>query len=370
MAYTAFGALSAAQKRVWATEVSIAGRDQNFWMSNGFVGKSTADMSRPIHKITDLTTTERGRVCVMQLVLELQNDGVVDDNLLEGQEESLVNDAIEIRISQLRHGVRSKGKMAEQETVLRFRSLAKEKLAFWLADTIDELMFLTASGRAYTLKTDGSTRATSQLPSLAFAADVAAASTNRIFHAGTATSEATLTSSDKLTWNLVVQVAAYAKRKRIKPIRAGGKPYFALLVSTEQMRDLKLDSNYQTNVGRAGPRGDSNPLFNNASAVIDGIILYEHQKVYNTLGTNTKWGAGSNVNGAQALLLGAQALGLAMIGESEWKESDNTDYENRPGIGFGRMFGMMKPQFKSIYDSNSREDFGIISVKTAAGATV
>jgi N4-gp56 family major capsid protein len=371
MTTTAFGALSLAQKKVWAMEISIQGRDQNFWMSNGFVGKNTADMSRPVHKITELTPTERGDVAVMQLVAELEGDGVAGDNILEGNEEALYNDAIEIRIDQLRHGVRSKGRMAEQKTVLRFRSLAKDKLSFWLADIIDELMFLTAAGRSYTFNTDGTTRGASQLPSLAFAADVAAATSGRIFYADDATSESDLTAADCMSWNLIVNVAAYAKRKRIKPIRAGGKPYYAMVMSNEQMRDLKTDNTYQTLVSRAGPRNSDNPLFNNAVAVVDGVILYEHQKIFNTLGaaSTSKWGSGGLVDGAQAIFMGAQALGLATIGNASYEESDNTDYKNRPGISYGRIFGLLKPQFKSRYDAYTRQDFGIISVKTAAAAT-
>jgi N4-gp56 family major capsid protein len=371
MAVTAFGSLSSAQKRVWANEVTIAGRDQNFWMSNGFVGRNTADMTRPVHRITELTQTERGLTCIMQLVAELQNDGVVGDNMLEGNEEALVNDSQEINVDQLRHGVRSKGRVSEQATVIRFRNVARDKLSFWLADTIDELMFLTAAGRSYTLKTDGSTRSNSQLPSLSFAADVDAASSNRIVYAGSATSEASLTSSDKMSWDLILRACAYAKRKRIKPIRANGRPYYAIVMSTEQMRDLKQDNTYQTLVAKAGPRGANNPLFNNAAAVVDGVILYEHQKVYNTLGAaaSSKWGSGGNVDGAQAVMMGAQALGLAMIGNAEWEESDNTDYKNRPGIAYGRMVGLLKPQFKSVYDSMNREDFGLIHLKTAAAET-
>lgn len=373
MAYTAFGALTAAQKRVWATDVAVAGRDESFWLSNGFVGANTADMTKPVHRITELTKTERGDVCVMQLVAELQNDGVVGDNELEGNEEQLSNDSIEIRIDQLRHGVKSRGRMAEQKTVIRFRSVAKDKLAFWLSDTIDEMMFLTASGRAFTNTTTGGTRtAGSQLPQIAFANDVVAASTNRIFHAGTATSEATLAAADQVSWNLILGVCAFAKRKRIKPIRGGGRPHYCVVLSTEQMRDLKQDSTYQTVVRSAGPRSKSNVLFNNAVAVVDGVILYEHPKVFSTLDATSgsdKWGSGSNVDGAQALLLGAQALGYSTVGEADWEESDKTDYKNRPGIGYGRMVGMVKPQYQSIYDSNTTEDFGIISIKTAAAAT-
>jgi len=372
MAVTAFGSLSAAQKRVWATDVSKAGRDQNFWMSNGFVGKNTADVTRPVQRITELTATERGRVAVMQLVGDLRGDGVVGDNELSGNEEALLNDAIEIRLDQLRNGVRSRGKMSEQETVLRFRTIAKDTLAFWLADTIDELMFLTLAGRAYTLTTGGATRASSQLPQLAFAADVAAATTNRKLFAGVATSEATLTASDKMTWNLLVRACAFAKRKRLRPIRSGGKPWYAVVLSTEQLRDLKLDPVYQATVARGGVRGDSNPLFQNAVAAVDGLVIFDHQKTYNTLGASSgsKWGSGNTLDGAQAALLGAQALGFASIGEASWEEADVNDYKNRPGIAYGRIFGLMKPQFKySNIDETTREDFGVVSIYTAAAAS-
>jgi transcription termination factor NusB len=39
-------------------------------------------------------------------------------------------------------------------------------------------------------------------------------------------------------------------------------------------------------------------------------------------------------------------------------------------IGIGRKFGILKPQFLSLPDSGTREDFGVISVKTAAAAAM
>lgn len=261
--------------------------------------------------------------------------------------------------------------MSEQATVIRFRAMGKDRLAFWIADVIDELLFLTAAGRAYTLNTDGSTRSTSQLPQLSFAADVAAATTNRIKYAGTATSEGTLTASDTMTWDLVTTLKATAKRKRVRPINAGGKGYYILVLSTEQCRDLEKTSDYKTLTAQAMPRGMDNPLFNNAKKIINDVVIYDHQKVYNTLGATSgsaKWGSGNTVDGAQAMLMGAQALGFAQLGPPEMEESDNTDYKNRPGIGIGRIIGMLKPQYKSRYDSNTREDYGIVTLKTAAAA--
>jgi len=108
----------------------------------------------------------------------------------------------------------------------------------------------------------------------------------------------------------------------------------------------------------------------NALAVIDGVIVHEHNKTFNTLGleSGSRWGSGSTVHGAQALLLGSQALGYATIGNSFMRESDQTDYKNRPGVAYGRKLGMLKPQYRSRQDANATEDFGIVSLKTAAAA--
>ncbi|UVC14709.1 N4-gp56 family major capsid protein [Mesorhizobium onobrychidis] len=370
MSATDFGALTIAQKRVWAAETWQAGRDESFWFANGYIGKSDSDMNSVIQRVTKLTETERGLECVMQLVQDLQGDGVVGDNELDGNEEAMINDAQVIRIDQLRHGTKSKGEMAEQATVIRFRAQSKEKLAFWLSDKMDELMFLTLSGRAYTLKTNGATRTGSQLPSLRFGADVAAPSTNRILFGGSATSEGSITSSDKMSWATIVRANTQAAEKRLRPIRSGGRSYYVMVLHPRQRRDLVLDPTYQTIMRTAEKPGGDNKLFTGAMATIDGTIIYQHNKVFNTSGlaSASKWGAGGLIDGAQALYLGAQAGGIATIGNTFWRESDKTDYGNRPGIGSGRKIGMLKPQFKSIYDSNNREDFGTIAIKTAAAA--
>lgn len=371
MAATDFGQLSNARKKVWATALWITGRDQSFWMSNGFMGSGDEDMNAPIQRITQLTRTERGLECVMSLVQDMSSDGVAGDNMAEGAEEALVNEAITIRIDQLRNGVKSKGEMAEQATVIRFRAVAKAKLAFWLPDKIDEMLFLMAAGRAFTLNTNGTTRAASQLPQLSFANDVVAASTNRISFAGSATSEANVTANDKMSWNVIVNAKAKALRKRMRPLRERGQEIFAVVLTTEQCRDLELDPTYQTIVSRAGPRGSENPLFKNAKAMVSGIVIYEHNKVFNTLGlaSGSKWGAAGLIDGGQALMFGAQALGFATIDGTFYRESDNTDYNNRAGILIGRKMGMLKPQWKSPVDSLTLEDFGILSIKTAAAAT-
>ena len=371
MALNDFGSWTDLRKKIYSDTISKQARDDNFFMSNGFMGSSTDDATRPIQKITELTKTERGTEAVLPLVGDLTGL-IAGDNPVEGNEATILADSQTIRIDQLRQGVKSKGQMSEQATVIRFRATAQDTLSFWLADTLDELMFLTIQGRAYTVNTDGSTRTVGQHSSLTFAADVAAASTNRLMYAGAASSEATITAGDTFTWDLVTQAKSFAKRKRIRPIRMGGKSYYVLVLSTEQCRDLEKTADYKTLTAQAMPRGPDNPLFSRAKKVINEIVIFDHQKTFNTLGlsSGSRWGAASTIHGAQALLMGAQALGYAALEDATpgMQESDNTDYKNRPGLAIRRIVGILKPQYKSKYDANAREDYGCVTIKTAAAA--
>ena len=167
----------------------------------------------------------------------------------------------------------------------------------------------------------------------------------------------------------IVTATAFAKRQRIKPMRYSGREGWCVVLSTEQARDLKQDPNYQTNVGRASQQGAKNPLFSGYFADIDGVCLFEHPKVKTTLGatSGSKYGASGTVDGAQALLLGAQALGFARIHDVQWTEDKDDDYGNRQNVGVSLMMGFRKPKFTSIYTGAS-EDFSIVSLYSAAAA--
>lgn len=368
VAGTDFGANTALRKRMWAVQVWKAQLDESFWFAKGFIAKNQNDMGACISRITDLSETDRGLECVLPLLQHLTGDGTVGVNYLEKNEEVMHADSTTIRYDKLRHGVRSKGEMAEQSTVIRFTDQAKTELGLWLADRLDQLMFLTISGRAYTLNTDGTTRVNSQLPQLSFAADVVAASSNRIVYPGTVTSEGTITANDKMSWQVLVNARTRAQRKNIREIRDGGKGYFPVVMSREQRNNLVTDPTYINIVKSSTDRGLKNPLLAGADVTVDGIAIFSHNKVFNTLGLSSgnRWGSGGTVHGAQALLLGAQAGGIALPGSIQSRNSDNTDYGDKPGLSIGRKFGMLKPQFPSPVDGGSTEDFGVVSIKTAA----
>src|ERR1700760_4126128 len=153
---TDFSSLTTSQKRIWSARVWAAGRDATLLFGKqGFVGSGTEDTSKPIHLITDLTFTDRGDQVIMPIVLDLQGDGVAGDSELEGNEENLINDDVNIHIDQLRNAVKNRGKLAEQKTVIRFRAQARDKLAYWLANRLEQLGFLTLAGISYGLTLTG-----------------------------------------------------------------------------------------------------------------------------------------------------------------------------------------------------------------------
>ena len=370
MALTDFGKLDSAVKQLWLDKIEDHFQEEFFFSRNGMLGKTATDVGAIMTQVKEFTDGERGAKAVMHLVPDLVDDGTPGDETLDGNEEEMEVETQTIQIDQLRHGVRRKGRMAEQKTVVRFRAQARKKLTRWRAEIMEELAFLTVAGIAYTKELDGSNRPlSSKISRLAFATDVTAPSTLRKFFAGTATSTAALTATDTMSWNRIIEVMALCNRMKIHPLRVSGKDRFCVVMSSEQARDLKKDPNYQAALAHGKERGDSNPLFMGAFAAVDKALLYEHTKVPTTLGlaSGAKWGAAGTVDGAQALVLGAQAIGWANLGSTmDWVEDNDKDYKNKPGISVGGIFGFKKPVWTRKEQSATAQDYGVMSLYTAA----
>lgn len=366
MAVTNFAGLQSKQKIVWSREVWSAARDRMF--VKRFVGTGENSM---IQRITELTKTEKGERVLMQLVADLVEDGVIGDNQREGNEEQLMSYEQEITIDLISHQVRNKGKMADQKTVIRFREHARDKLAFWLANRIDQLVFLTLSGIAYSYQNNGAPRQNSPFPNLAFAADVTAPTAKRHLRWSAATNSledgdtTAITTNDKITYATIVDALAYAKDHYVKPLMADGKEYYNALVKPGTLAQLKKDPDFQRAITQAYPRGKDNPWFTGAMVTVDGLVFHEHRLVYSTIGaaSGQKWGAAGTVDGTRTLICGAQAMGMADLGTPDWVE-EWFDYKSKQGISVDKMFGLLKPKFYSIYD-RSIEDFGVLALDHA-----
>lgn len=361
---TNFAALTPQQKMIWRRDCWKAARDQ------AFITKFTgAGDNNVIQHITELTKTEKGEFAIMHLVADLVGDGQIGDNEREGNEEEMKSYSDIITIDLITNSVRNKGKLADQKTVIKFREQGKDKLAYWLSNRIDQLAFLTMSGIDYSYNNNGSLRVGSPFPLLSFNADISAPSAKRGVQWNAATkqlvsiSHSTLLISDTPSYAMLVQAKAYAVDHYIKPLTAGGKEYYVLFVKPGFMAKLKQSADYQAAIIQAADRGMTNPFFTGGVVTVDGLVIHEHRLVYSTMGTATKWGVGTNVEGSRSLLCGAQALGMADLGAPEWCEKE-FNYGASQGINVDKMLGFLKPKFQSIYD-NSVEDFGVLAIDHA-----
>jgi len=383
MALTNFGTLSGDQLQTWSRDFWKVARNQSF--INQFAGTGTNAM---VQRVTELTKNAKGTKANITLLADMTGDGITGDFTLEGNEEALRAYDISIELDQLRFANRIAGRMSDQKTVVNFREQSRDALAYAMADRCDQLAFLTLSGVAYTNKNNGALRTVvggavngQELVDLEFASDVSAptAARHRRWDAtGGLTTGATnaVAAVDKISYECIVNLKAYAKDQYIRGIRgAGNQETFHMFVTPQQMADLKLDASFLANVRNAGVRGTSNSLFSGSSSLmVDGVMIHEFRHVFNTSGAASgssgnagaagyKWGANADVNGARALFCGAQALALADIGLPEMVE-DTFDYGNQSGISVGKIFGMRKPKYNSDITGDV-QDFGVICLDTA-----
>jgi len=379
MANTNFASLTSEQLTIWSRDFWRVARNMSF--INQFAGSGPNAM---VQKISELTQSEKGARAVITLLADMTGDGIVGDNTLEGNEEALRAYDIVVQLDQLRFANRLAGRLADQKSVVNFREHSRDALAYAMADRIDQLAFLTLAGIDYSLKNSGAARSVlssgQNLGDLAFSSDVTAPTTNR--HRRVSGNDITggdvtaITSSDTLKYKNIVQLKAFAKDNYIRGIRgAGNEEIYHMFVSPQVMADLKLDSDFLSNVRNAGVRGPNNELFSGSSSLmVDGVMIHEFRHVFNTANATTgtsanagaagyKWGADADVNGSACIFAGAQALAMADIGLPEIVE-DTFDYGNQNGISIGKIFGLKKPKYQSDYNGGV-EDFGVIRLDVA-----
>lgn len=373
MAITNFARLTLQELTSWQNELWQAQRNRDFLSL--FEGEGPDAM---IQRVTSLRKTTKGVRAVITLVNDMEGDGVVGDNQLEGYEEELRSYDQVIRVDQIRNANRLAGRMADQKSIINFREQSRDKLAYWLAERRNQLAMLTLSGLSYSLRLDGSQRNGSPFANLDFAADVTAPTLNRwrrwTAASGLVAGDTTaVVAADTLKWNTVVDAKAYAIARNIRPISSdNGIQLFNLFVSPQAMSSLKKDPVFISAYQYAGKRGDDNVMFQGTGnggkgtgVMIDGINILEYKNVFTTVNapSGSKWGASGTVDGSRLLLCGAQSLAFADLGMPMWDEK-MFDYDNSLGIAVASIVGFKKPVFRSL-ESGTDEDFGVVAIDVA-----
>lgn len=348
-----------AQKK-WSGNLAVDTRKKSYF-ENRFIG--TTD-NAIIQRKTELESDSGDRIS-FDLCVQMRNKPTYGDAKLEGKEESLKFYTDEVIIDQVRHAASAGGAMSRKRTAHDMRVTARGRLGDYFARLLDEMFFIYLSG-ARGINEDF----IEDTAFTGFAGNaVQAPDSDHLLYGGTALSKASLTTSDKMTRNVIERAVNKAMMMQARnpetanmvPVSNGSEEQYVLLMSPDQEYDLRTsDTGGWIDIQKAASaaEGRNNPIFLGGLGMVNNTILHKHRSVIRF----NDYGSGANLPAARALFMGRQA-GVVAYGTSgglrySWKETTK-DYENEPTVASGFIGGMKKTRF------NNR-DFGVISIDTYA----
>src|SRR5271166_88583 len=357
MATTLFQTGNNLAVKVWAKKLFEEALKQTYFAR--FMGEGTDN----VVQIKDEVSKGPGDRITIGLRMQLTGSGVQGDNTLEGNEEALTTFTMNVFIDQLRHAVRSAGKMSEQRVTFDVREECRMGLTDWFADRLDTWFFNQIGGN--TAQSD--TRFTGNQAAIApDAGHKKFINANEATDASiSTTSVMSLTGIDKALEAAVTQ--ATGSSPIIRPINYSGEKMYVCFVHPVQVTDIRtvVTTGQWLDIQKAAMTGgevNDNPIFTGALGVYNNTILHSAFRIPQTVN------AGTNVsiaNTRRAIFCGAQAAVMCYgqnnsDGEMTWVE-ELFDYGNQLGVSAGLIAGLVKSTFNSA-------DFGTITIGTAAAA--
>jgi N4-gp56 family major capsid protein len=353
MSTTGYGVNDALTVKLWGKRLFQEAL-KTCWMAK-FIG----DGSDSIIQMKGETSKGAGDKVTVGLRMQLTGDGVQGDGTLEGNEEALTTYSDALYIDQLRHAVRSAGKMSEQRVPFSVRNEAKAGLRDWWAARIDLWAFNQLCGN--TVQAD--TRYTGNQ------ATIAPDANHRVFTTGTADETVQADTTKIFTLAVIDKCVERAKTGTVpvRPVMIGGEEKYVMLLHPYQVYDMRTSSTTGQwldiqKAAMAGGKASNSPIYTGALGEYNGVVLHESTRVQ--LGIHSSSGAAQSAV-RRAVFCGAQA---AMIGygqknqdgEMDWTE-ELFDYGNQLGVSAGLIGGLKKTVFNSA-------DFGVITASTYAAA--
>lgn len=354
MAGTSYGVNAPEAVKLWSTKLFREALKQT--MASRFIGEGSSNLCQ------FLTDTKKGPGDRIRATLRMQltGAGIQGDGTLEGNEEALSTYTDDLLIDQLRHAVRSGGKMTEQRIPFSIREEARMGLQDWWADRIDTWFFNQLAGN--TGQTDVKYTGLNS---------TIAPDSSHVFAANGHDTEASL--SDTTTHSLALadidravakaQTFTTGTTPSIRPLDVDGEKKWVLFVHPNVMYRLRT-SNTST-VGSyvdlfkaqlQGGKFKDNPLMSGASFEYNRTIVYETTRLPFVPSSTTRMR--SVFCGAQSLMMGVgQDNGPNKM---TWVE-ELFDYENQLGVSAGMIAGIKKTRYNSA-------DFGTMVISSFAPA--
>src|SRR5262247_158673 len=366
MADTAYGVNANEAVKLWSQKLAREALRKTY--IKNFMGPSSDNLIQ-VKNDTQKGPGDRVRVT---LRMQLTGDGTKGDGVQEGNEESLTTYTDDLIINQLRHAVRSEGKMTEQRIPFEIREEAMMGLSDWWADRWDQWFFNQVCG--YMAQTD--TRYTGH--NTVITPSTTSGNEHQVWPAAIANDQSLSTAGGTDTthcFSLTLIDKAVEKAKTvtppIRPIVVDGEKWFVVFLHPFQTTSLRTQPSTATaqvtwyDLQKSLLQGSGsvkNPIFTGALGTYNGCILHESYRV-----TQGVTNAGAAVTTARrAVLCGAQAA-VAAFGQGHDQNSYDWfeqlfDYGNKLGVKAGCISGLKKSVYNSV-------DFGtvVMSSKATAG---
>lgn len=359
MATSSWGVNSPEAVKLWSRKLFQEALSQTY--AKRFMGRGSDSLCQ----IIDDTSKGPGDRVRNTLRMLLSGDGIQGDGTLEGNEEALTTYTDNVLIDQLRHAVRSGGKMSEQRIPFSVREEARAGLTDWWADRIDTWFFNQLASPVFNWASDtrktGNNSITATDSTHKYGIDGGGAPTQNATDGSvgsqTSTNKMTLTAVDKLV-NVAKTVSPI-----IRPIKQGGNEYYVMFLHPDQVYDLRTNATagvvtwYDAQKARVQGGEMDNGIFTGALGVYNGVVLHESTRV--------PYGASASTTLTKvrrAIFCGAQAASMAFgrgFGPSRmsWVE-ELFDYRNQLGVSAGMIAGLKKNVFNSA-------DFATIVLSTS-----
>lgn len=271
MAVTSYGVNDALAVKLWAKKLAVE------VLKETEIADYIGEDQNSLIQIKTETSKGAGDKITHGLRMQLSGSGVQGDGTLEGNEEQLTTYSDAIYIDQLRHAVRSGGKMSEQRVPFSVRQEALEGLKDWWTDRIATSAFNQLCGN--TAVTD--TRYTGNQATIA-----PTATTNWLYASPVHTTEATLDSSDIMDLTQIDRCITLAKTltPAMRPIMIRGKKHYVIFIHPYQTYQIRtsVTSGQWLDIQKAAMTGGEvtkNPIFTGAIGMYNNCIIREDTRI-------------------------------------------------------------------------------------------
>lgn len=359
MAVTTYGVNDALAVKLWSKKLAVE------------VSKATAiapligTSSNSIIQLKDETQKGAGDRVTFGLRTQLIGDGVTENQILEGNEETLATYSDSILINELVHAVRVKNDQTidAQRVPFDLRNEASAGLTDWYADRMSLMAFMHWGG--YTAPTMSFEGRTLSIKPVHYGFNAPSAPT-RVVRPNARANDQSLVSTDLFNLNLIDYAVEQAKlaNPRIRPVRVNGENKYVMYLHPAQVTDLRTTTatGQWLDITKAVYQGSKqdNPIYDGSLGEYNGVILREAEHVVPGVNSSTN---AQITTVRRAVLLGAQsavtAFGMKTAPEKYKLVEETFDYQRELGVSAQTVLGMKK----TVFNGN---DFGCIVISTYA----